>query len=197
MRVAIIEANTLSGTSAIASANPFVGPVTFYNPTHTVPSQHATQVAGIIASTNVTYRGVSHGVARPTDLLSGNSVTNFDSDLNAATGWAAAAPHNASVINQSYRDCPSSPSSLGAMAKFDDYIVGLYLPTIAVCAGNDCGLFVANPAVGFNVIAVGIPSNNNSNWGDDPWALYSAYKSTIPAWRLEKSPRLPPRGKCL
>jgi len=69
VKVAIVEAQLPDGTNAIANANPFVGPVTYYDGTHTLGSRHATEVAGIVASTDATYRGVSYGIARPTDLL--------------------------------------------------------------------------------------------------------------------------------
>lgn len=100
VKVAIIEAQLPDGTNAIANANPFAGPVTYYDLMHTQSGRHATEVAGVVASTDVTYQGVSYGVPRPSDLLNGNPSGTQSSDLNAATGWAAS--QNASVINQSY-----------------------------------------------------------------------------------------------
>src|SRR5262249_5674219 len=133
VRVATIEALDDNSNNAIAGNNPFVGPVTYYDANHTQAGRHATEVAGVIASTDATYRGVSYGIARPSDLLNGNPTNGAESDLNTATGWAAG--QNASVINQSYSG--ANPSQyIGSMGMYDDYIVWTYLTTICVAAGN-------------------------------------------------------------
>ena len=179
VKVAIVEAFEPGTTNnAVAADNPYVGPVTYSEPMHTQSSRHATGVAGVIASNDITYRGVSFGVARPADFLSGNPSGGSASDLNAATEWAIG--QNAVIINQSYRSCAPT-GIIGPMGLYDDYLVALYLSTIAVCAGNidPCSgfsAFVDDPAVAYNVIAVGaFAHNNNSIWEDDSMATYSSY----------------------
>ena len=176
VKVAIVEAlSDIDHTNAIANANPFVGPVTYYDAGHTQVSDHATKVAGVIASTHDTYKGVSYGIERPSNLLNGNPSDGSAGGLNAATQWAA--QQNASIINQSYQS-KMPDGNIGIMGKFDDYIIDLYLTTIAVCAGNCvCPLncWVDDPAVAYNVIGVGAFGNSyDSNWSNDFIECYSS-----------------------
>lgn len=173
--VAVVEAQ-VGGFNAIVSNNPLLGAMTYYDTMHTQASHHATEVAGVIGSTDGTYKGVSYGVPRP--LLNGNPSDPSYSGVDDATGWAGS--QAASVINQSYRsNVPNG--SIGTMGQYDDYIVGAYLCTIAVCAGNsdpDSGFSyrVDDPAVAYNVIAVGaFDHRSDSDWSNDVMAGYSAY----------------------
>jgi serine protease AprX len=196
IKVAIVEAGEVdppTGYNAIANNNPFVGPVTYSDLTHTQSSRHATEVAGVIASTDLTYKGVSYGVSRPADLLSGNPSSSAWSDLNAATGWAAA--QNVNVINQSYAG--SATGNIDALGAYDDYIISSYLLTIAAGSGNCCpGSFVvADPAVAYNVIAVGsFNHNGNTNWVDDNIASYSAYINPLSTHNDREKPEIAAPG---
>lgn len=175
-KVAVVESLD-HGLSAVANDNPYLGPVTFYNTNNTQASSHASGVAGVVVSNHITYKGVSHGVSRPGNLLSGNPDYNNNQTVNTATEWAA--QQGAAVINQSYGI--NSNGTINIYGIWDDYIVKLYGPTVVACAGNycsttPCSYNVWDPAIGYNVIAVGsFYTNNNIKWKDDVMASDSCY----------------------
>ncbi len=109
IKVAVVESTFPPPNfgSAISSNNPYLGPIAiaaYYAPSSPIYSNHAAYVAGVIASTHATYRGVSYGVSRPNDLLSGNAFDPGGAGLLATTDWAVA--NGANVINQSWGDHP-------------------------------------------------------------------------------------------
>lgn len=193
--VAVVEAH-VNGYDAVVGNSPRLGTVLYYDSMNTQASLHATEVAGVIASNDGYYKGVSHGVNRP--ILSGNPTDPSASALNDATRWAA--QQGANVINQSYRSLQPD-GNIGIMGLYDDYIVGLYLPTIVVCAGNidlDSGYSprVDDPAVAYNVIAVGAFSDYaDSNWGNDVIPGYSAYVNPYSAHNDREKPEIAAPGE--
>lgn len=109
VKVAVVESSdpTIFPGSAIPGNNPYLGPISlsaYYAQASLQYGFHAAYVAGVIGSTNPTYKGVSHGVQRPSDLLSGNGTDPGSQGLLAATDWAVNV--GANIINQSWGNHP-------------------------------------------------------------------------------------------
>jgi len=128
---------------------------------------HATGVAGIIASTNSTYKGVAYGVPA---LLSGNASSYSDAEIIKCTDWAIT--NGARVINMSFG--VNSSSSLVALDRYVDYVVRNQFVTVVKSAGNigsTCSgaNYVTSPGKGWNIITVGnyddkgTPSNTGTS----------------------------------
>lgn len=168
--------------SALPSNNPYLGATTNADTSSPRPSFHAAYVAGVIASTHMTYKGMAYGVNRP--ILCANAYDPFAANggigLTAATDWAVA---NADVVNQSYGNHPdqSDPNLQDVMtispeARHDDYLVQTYLTTITCSTGNDPSRPVQSPANGYNVIGVGaFDTKCNQKWSNDIMAGYSTF----------------------
>jgi hypothetical protein len=141
------------------------------------PLNHATLVAGVIASTDPTNRGIADSVT----LLSGNAGTNWIWDLQAASEWAI--DHGANVLNYSLGD--DRDRNLGNFDRVVDWLVWKRNVTVVVSAGNSVhGPNVASPAKSFNVIAVGSKddqntANSESDVCDDTMSSFSAYLDPI------------------
>lgn len=132
-------------------------------------NDHATKVAGVAASTHSTYRGVAHGAT----LLGGEACTLNDADLMAATSWAI--NNGARVLNNSWGGDTSG--QLGTISRYHDDLVRLQRVTVVDVAGNcDPGCMVLEPAVAYNVIAVGgYDDGNTATWSGDVIDPLSSY----------------------
>ncbi|MBN1315997.1 MAG: S8 family peptidase [Anaerolineales bacterium] len=137
------------------------------------PLDHATMVAGVIASTDATNRGIAYS----STVLSGNAGTNWIWDLQAASEWAIS--QGARILNYSWGD--DSSRDLNNTDRVADWLVWERFVTIVVSAGNsDSGPNVASPAKGYNVIAVGAKDDKNTAASegdvcDDEMSSFSAY----------------------
>jgi hypothetical protein len=128
---------------------------------------HATGVAGIIASTNSTYKGVAFGAPA---LLSGNAKDYTDSEIIKCTDWAI--NNGARVINMSFGI--DSTSSLVGLDYYVDYVVRNLAVTMVKSSGNKgftCSspnYNVTSPGKGWNIITVGnYDDKGTSGNGDD------------------------------
>lgn len=133
----------------------------YFDPAHPNIADHATMVAGVIASTDETYRGVAYGVPA---LYSANSGSYNVDDLIAATEGAISA--GSRVLNHSYWS--SKTGNIDDLARYHDHVVFYDWRTMVVAAGNGTLEFVNAPALAYNVIAVGgTDDKNTSSWSDD------------------------------
>lgn len=91
--------------------------VNYHSPSQ-VPriDNHATAVAGIVASTDFTYKGIAWGVP---GLWSANAKSYYDSDLIEAIEWAL--DKGANVLNNSYGQ--DTGLEMQAMDRYLDYVV--------------------------------------------------------------------------
>ena len=149
---------------------------TYCNGTNPSPSSHTTGVAGIIASTNSTYKGVAYGAPA---LLSGNITGTFDdAAVIKCTDWAI--NNGARVINMSFG--VDSSSSLIGLDRYIDYVVRNRYVTIVKSAGNIGGTcsganYVTSPGKGWNVITVGnYDDKGTSSNSDDVISSSSCYE---------------------
>jgi subtilisin family serine protease len=166
VNVAVVEYD------GIAFANPYITKGTYYRPSTPNIGWHATMVAGIIAGTDATYKGVAPGAS----LLSANSMDYVESSLIEASDWALS--RGANVLSLSWGI--ESDGYLHVMDKYYDYVSTRYpYPTIVKSAGNIAG-HITTPGNGWNVIAVGaVDDQNTDTWDDDIMAPYSSYVDPI------------------
>ncbi len=168
IKVAIVEAPLGSG-SRIEFSNPYLPDGSSYRPDLPV-SSHATAVAGIVASSHSTYKGISYGVPA---LLSANAETGNDTDIVAAMEWAIT--QGAKVLSCSYEKYTSGV--IEDLAQYHDHVVWSNHLTVVVAAGNppiegaEAGV-VLSPGLAYNVITVGaFDDMDSSAWpGDVMWA---------------------------
>jgi subtilisin family serine protease len=117
-------------------------------------ADHATGVAGIIASTHSTYKGVAYGAPA---LLSGNAKSGTDAEVIKCTEWAV--DQGAQVINMSFGT--NSTSAMAGLDRYVDYVIRNRFVTIIKSAGNKgftCSspdFYVTTPGKGWNILTVG------------------------------------------
>lgn len=127
---------------------------TYCNPLATGPiGAHPTGVAGIIASSHATYKGVAPGAPA---LLSGNAGSYTDAAIVNCTEWAI--NNGARVINFSFG--VDASSSMVALDRYVDYVVRNRAVTMVKSAGNRSNTCpgtdnVTSPGKGWNIITVG------------------------------------------
>lgn len=165
VKVAVVEYD------GIAFANPYLGTGGYYydlnNPN---VGEHATEVAGIIASTHSTYRGIANGVL---PLYSANSQYEYDNYIIAATEWAI--NQGVNILQNSWgRDTDRLELPID---RYFDHVVWTDARTIVVAAGNNPPSWNINsPGIAYNVITVGaFDDRDTSNWNDDTMADYSCW----------------------
>jgi hypothetical protein len=170
--VAVVE------DDGIAFTNPYLKSGLYFNQTNPNIKYHATGIAGIIASSNSTYRGIAYNGP---SILSANSQTLNDSDLINATEWAL--DNGASVLSNSW--VIDNEGNWTPITTYYDYIATHYpWPTIIFSAGN-CGScpyphnIVGAPALGYNIITVGSYDDKRTGWqwSDDVMSYFSSYGS--------------------
>ena len=138
-------------------------------------SAHTSGVAGIIASTHATNRGVAYGAPA---VLSGNARGFADGDIIACTEWAINS--GARVINYSFG--VDSSSSMTALDRYVDYVVRNRAVTMVKSAGNigsTCSAPASNvtsPGKGWNIITVGnYDDRGTTGNGDDIMSSTSCF----------------------
>ncbi|MHA2276873.1 MAG: S8 family peptidase, partial [Candidatus Kariarchaeaceae archaeon] len=163
-------------TGGIKYSNPYLKNGVYYDPSGSTSDSHATTIAGIIASTHNTYKGVAYG-ADP--IMSGNSV-NSDEELIDHIEWA---------LN---RDAEILSISLGWyhagemdwLDNYLDYVIVSEGDVFAVkSAGNRCewyywwDCYITSPGLAYNIMTVGATDDKDtSTWSDDIMAGYSSWK---------------------
>lgn len=156
----------------IAFANPYLNDGTIYNISGPI-TDHATAVAGMIASTHSTNKGIGYGVS----LLSANADSVIDTDQVSACEWAIT--NNANIISVSMG--AETDLNLNPMDMYLDHIVKYDHKTIVVAAGNSASGGtgqVMSPGLGYNMITVGaFDDKDTTSLTDDTMATYSSYKN--------------------
>lgn len=152
---------------------------------------HATHVAGIVASTYGTYRGVADGAT----LLSCNAGSLAEAGLIDTVEWAigkvpSPAPElvvletpdeQAWILNHSYGS--NSSGVLTLMARYLDHVTYYDRRLNVVAAGNTPYDPVKSPGTAYNVLTVGAYDDRNTvTWTDDAMAGNSCWQDAW-TWR--------------
>lgn len=135
---------------------------------------HATRVAGIIASKHSTYRGVAPGVT----LLSANAVDNSSmagERIEDAIDWAVS--EDAHILHLSWGHELQIDNAFHPLDRKLDWIARYHKRSVIVSAGNQgasgCSgatqtYGVSTPGRGFNVLTVGASDDKGTlTWNDD------------------------------
>jgi hypothetical protein len=168
VKVAVVEGD------GIAFSNPYLGTGgNYYDLSNPNVGDHATEVAGVIASTHSTYKGIASGVL---PLYSANAHTYGDSDIIAATEWAISRGVN--VLQNSYGNTTQRLER--PLDRYLDHVVWTDARTEVVAAGNIDGsnpnAYVCSPGIAYNVITVGAFDDKDTvTWTGDTMAPDSAY----------------------
>jgi len=173
IKVAIVEVPESGTSSRVEFSNPYLLDGSSYRPDLPV-SSHATQVAGIVASTHSTYKGISYGVPA---LLSANAPSGNVTSVVAATEWAIT--QGANVLSCSFG--ANTSRNLDSFAQYFDHVVWSNHLTVVAAAGNspETGN-VKSPGLAYNVIAVGaFDDGDTSTWADDAMLGNSGYNDPI------------------
>lgn len=141
------------------------------NPNIDTDAYHATEVAGVIASTHSTYKGVAYNAPA---LYSANAGSYVLSDLVNATEKAIAtgttttsATGNSRILNLSFGNM-NPLNSIDDLARYYDHIVRDKLCTVVTGPNDFIYQVIGAPGIGYNVITVGgIDDQNTGNWSDD------------------------------
>lgn len=126
----------------------------------TTISEHKTNVAGVVQSTNATYRGMAPSIT----IVDGIGANFSDSEMIAATDCVIA--NGAVAVNMSFGS--ETNGYFDAFARYVDRVVYNTGRTISVAISNICANRMGSPEIAFNVLAVGaFGDNNTTSWGDD------------------------------
>lgn len=136
--------------------NPLIAQFDFVNGDNdaTDDEGHGTHVAGIVASTDATHRGVSYGTSLMAAKVLNATGDGWMSDVISGINWCVA--NNADIINLSLGGglftgtCDSNPDAVAVNNAVTSGVV------VAVASGNDgAGNAVSSPACASKAIAVG------------------------------------------
>jgi hypothetical protein len=192
VQIAVVEADAIYfGHTNLADG-------TTCNPTSGTGSSpvggHATGVAGIIASTHATNRGVAFGAPA---LLSGNATGYSDAAIIKCTEWAI--NRGARVINYSFG--VDSTSSMVGLDRYVDYVVRHHAVTMVKSAGNinfTCfgpGFFISSPGKGWNIITVGnYDDRGTASNSDDVMSAGSCYQDPTSPYGDREKPEVAAPG---
>jgi hypothetical protein len=174
VKVSVLESNAIYfGHSNLADG------LTCNTTSESPVGSHASAVAGIIASTHPTYKGVAYGAPA---LLSGNTKNPFYNDeFIKCIEWSL--NNGANVINYSAGSGDNS-TAMGDKDRYVDYVVRTRSVTFVTIAGNigtreQCfspGYNVSTPGKGWNVITVGsYDDNGDASNSNDIISNFSCY----------------------
>lgn len=169
IKIALVE------DDGIEFANPYLADGIYYNAVNKNIGSHATAVAGVVASTNSTYKGIAYGAPA---LLSANSQNYSDSSIIAATEWAL--NNGANILSNSWG--VDTGLQMGSMDRYLDHLVWTHYKTVVKSAGNagTTNGNVTSPGLGYNMITVGaFDDMDDSPWSNDVNASYSSYRNPI------------------
>jgi serine protease AprX len=139
---------------------------------------HGTHVAGIVASTNSTYRGVAYGLDVVLNLKAGFDTNGSDggfasmywSDSMACVDWGInTAGDDADTLNLSYSDSTTSSDDT-SFARFWDAVVDDMGVPSTISAGNDGpgAKTLGDPSIAYNVLCVAnMDDQNTASRSDD------------------------------
>ena len=163
-------------------------PVIYWNSVSKNIGDHATEVAGCIASTHPLYRGMAPSSQV---ILSANAQDWADANLVAAAEWAIG--NSGCPINMSWG--ATCYGGQDFMSRYVDWAVRNHWATFVIAAGNTVGgcgsatndLKVSSPALAWSVITVGsIEDDNNGFWTGDSMSTFSRYINPDFAPSMEK-----------
>jgi hypothetical protein len=137
---------------------------------------HATEVAGVMASSNAWRRG---GAFNTGAILSANFLNFSDGPaiVNSAS-WASS--QGADVINLSWGGCTSGAQNF--FSRWIDFEQKALATNFVVSSGNtpNCSgsLFVASPSLGWNTLSVGSYYDHDTGLlGDDTFSSFTEYQN--------------------
>ena len=177
VKVAVVETpDKDTGTGAgIYFGHSYLADGVYCNPAASLLiGKHATEVAGVIASTSTTYRGIAYGVPA---LLSANT-DGSDADIIKCTEWAI--DQGATVLNYSF-GTQNTSNQFDGLDRYVDYVIRNRSVTIIKSAGNATATFpasspVTSPGKGYNVLTVGNYNDvNTASNSDDVMSSTSVY----------------------
>jgi subtilisin family serine protease len=122
VQVAIVE------TDGIEFDNPYLADGSYFNPLNPNVDSHATAVAGIIASTHSTNKGIAYGVPA---LLSANAAGTSTADMVSAMEWATS--NYASILQNSW-GLPDPGYTMLPIDRYMDHVAWTNHKTIVVSA---------------------------------------------------------------
>ncbi len=155
---------------------------------------HATMVAGIIASTHTTFRGVAHGAL---GLWSANAQTSTSSIIQASERAIDVGAVN--VLNYSL-GADFGNNTLNALVRYLDHLVRNDRRTVIVAAGNIANTCVgtnrvASPGRAWNVITVGNYDDHGTvNNNDDTISNDSCFADPITQFNDREKPEVAAPG---
>lgn len=175
--VAVLEVPDDAGNSGIALNNPYVSATAHFD-NNTREGDHATEVAGVIASTHSTHKGVAYDAT----LLSANAKGGAERHVIAAADWAI--EQGADIINGSF-GVSCDDRSIASYDKYFDWVVWEKQKTVVIAAGNlrswcNTTYNVSSPGKAYNVITVGAKDDKNTaetetDTQDDQFCAFSLY----------------------
>lgn len=147
-------------------------------------SNHATEVAGIIASQHSIYRGISKGAPA---LLSADfyhwNYTGETAESRAIRASEWAINNGANILSNSYSNYTGG--AMSGIDKYFDHVIWSNYRTVVVAAGNNVSGengYVTSPGLGYNIITVGgFEDKGTSSWSDD--VMWGMGISPGSAWR--------------
>lgn len=123
-------------------------------------SGHKTNVAGVIQSTNATFRGMAPGIT----ILDGIGFNFSDSEMTAATDCVIS--NGADAVNMSFGT--ETNGVFNAFARYVDRKVYNSGTLIVPAVSNFCANRMGSPEIAFNVLAVGaFGDSNTTTFADD------------------------------
>lgn len=157
----IIEADKIGSHPNLLQTNYIICDAT--NPTEYPPvgiSSHKTNVAGVIQSTNATYRGIAPNINIVDGIVTARLL---EMELMAATDCTI---NYASATNMSFGF--ETNGNFDEFARYLDRVVYETGATIVVAASDFCNRKSGSPDIAFNVINVGsFGDNNTTSFADD------------------------------
>lgn len=147
---------------------------------------HASEVAGVIASTHAQHRGLAPSAQM---ILSANTQDFSDARLVAAYEWARG--NGGDPVNMSWGStCPDGRQNF--MSRYVDWAVRNLFSTFTISSGNTRGcaardLQVSAPGVAWSAITVGAISDGGTGaWGGDAVSGFSRHQNPDFAPGMEK-----------
>jgi subtilisin family serine protease len=187
IKVAVLE------NDGVAFDNPYIDGSKYHIDWWRRIGDHATEVAGVIASTHSDYKGIAYDA----EILSANALTFWDPNVVAATDWAIAS--GADVINASFGTI-CGDTNITSMDKYFDWVVWDKRKTVVVSAGNlrsECSTNynVSSPGKAYNVITVGSKDDMNTattedDTKDDRFSYFSLYVDPVTAAENRLKPEI-------
>jgi subtilisin family serine protease len=192
IKVAVIE------DDGVSPDNPYLNVIGFFDSANKRVDRHATNVAGVIASTHSTERGIAYGA----QILSANAHAGREAEIIEATDWAIES--GADILNASIgTECLGR--DMISLDKYFDWVVWNKRKTVTASAGNfvtctDNNYNVSSPGKAYNVITVGSKNDQNTAQSeadvkDDVFSNFSLYVDPTTASENRLKPEVVATGE--